>query len=271
VTRGLGHPRALAESTNLRQTPLSTTRWRIWLACGKDLDVTTPGGSLRIVSVNVARPKLLLAWPTGDVISAIDKRPVTGSHVELGRLNLEGDEQADTRPTKHGGQVHGGEHQAVYAYPVEHYARLEGLVGRRLEPGFMGENVTVKGATEEDVCIGDVWRWGDARLQVSAPRGPCYKLGIRLGRQAMRTIVREEALVGWYLRALQPGLVPTMGDIEVETPHPDQVSVAAVQRALNDLGEAYPTLAALEPLAPEVKYALAIQHRDLSGGVPEQD
>jgi MOSC domain-containing protein YiiM len=239
--------------------------------CGEDLEVTTPDCSLRIVSVNVSRPKLLLAWPTGDVTSAIDKRPVTASHVALGRLNLEGDAQADTRPTKHGGQVHGGEHQAVYAYPIEHYARLEALVGRRLEPGFMGENVTVQGATEEDVCIGDVWRWGDSRLQVSAPRGPCYKLGIRLGRQAMRTIVREEALVGWYLRVLRPGLVPTTGAIEVEAPHPDQVSVAAVQRALNDRSTAYPTLASLEPLTPEVKHALATRHRDLSGGVPEQD
>jgi MOSC domain-containing protein YiiM len=159
----------------------------------------------------------------------------------------------------------------VYAYPVEHYARLEELVGRRLEPGFMGENVTVQGATEEDVCIGDVWRWGNSRLQVSAPRGPCYKLGIRLGRQAMRTIVREEALVGWYLRVLQPGLVPTIGDIEVEKRHPDHVSVAVVQRALNDIGAAYPALATLEPLTPEVKHALAVQHRDLSGGVPEHD
>src|SRR5438874_5209395 len=149
---------------------------------------------VEIVSVNVGRPALLLEWPTGDVVSSIDKRPVGRDEVDLTTLNLEGDEQADTRPTPGGGQVHGGPHQAVYAYPMEHYSRLEGLLSRRLCPGFMGENLTVRGATEDEVCIGDRWRWGSALLQVSAPRGPCYKLGIRMGRQAMRTVVREEAL-----------------------------------------------------------------------------
>jgi MOSC domain-containing protein YiiM len=224
-----------------------------------------------IVSVNVSRPKVLLKWASGDVISAIEKEPVTASELWLSELNLEGDEQADTRPTPDGGQVHGGPHQAVYAYPVEHYGRLQELLEREVGPGFMGENLTLRGGVEDDVCIGDVWRWGDARLQVSAPRGPCYKLGIRMGRQAMRTVVREEALVGWYLRVLEPGGVPTSGTITVGERGPAAATVASVQHALNDRGTAYPELAAVEALSPGIKRALMHRDRDLSGGVPESD
>src|SRR6266700_2233804 len=108
--------------------------------------------ALRIVSVNVAEPRLLLRWPTGDVVSAIEKQPVLQDELDLTFTNLEGDRQADTRPTPGGGQVHGGPHQAVYAFPTEHYQRLEGLLSRPLCPGFMGENLTVRGATEDEVC-----------------------------------------------------------------------------------------------------------------------
>ena len=226
---------------------------------------------LEIVSVNVARPSVLLKWPSGDVISSIDKRPVDADALELTTLNLEGDQQADTRPTPGGGQVHGGPHQAVYAFPDEHYTRIESILGRPVASGFMGENVTVRGATEDDVCIGDVWGWGDARLQISAPRGPCYKLGIRMGRQALRTIVREEGLVGWYLRVLTPGTVPTAGTISRVERHPDGVTVAAVQAALNDRANSYPELARLAPLSPGLQRALMVRDRDLSGGVPEAD
>lgn len=135
----------------------------------------------------------------------------------------------------------------------------------------MGENLTLSGGSEDDLCIGDIWRWGPARLQVSAPRGPCYKLGIRMGGQAMRTVVREEVLVGWYLRVLAPGSVPTTGSIAVEDHHAARVTVADVQRALNPRGVAYPELASLGPLAPGLKRALMWRDRDLAGGVPERD
>jgi MOSC domain-containing protein YiiM len=226
---------------------------------------------VEIVSVNVARPRVLLKWPGGDVISAIDKQPVDAAELDLTSLNLEGDEQADTRALPGGGQVHGGPHQAVYAFPVEHYPRLSEILGSSPRPGFMGENVTVRGAIERDVCIGDIWRWGSARLQVSAPRGPCYKLGIRMGRQALRTLVREEGLVGWYLRVLTPGRVPTSGRILREERHPAGVTVAQVQAALNDRATLYRDLAGLGPLAPTVRLALMVRDRDLSGGVPEAD
>lgn len=225
---------------------------------------------LDIVSVNVGLPTVLLKWAGGEVISAIDKRPVVADEVALTELNLDGDRQADTRPTVDGGQVHGGRDQAVYALPVEHYPRLEQIVGRPVSWGFMGENVTIRGATEGDVFIGDEWRWGSARLQVSAPRGPCYKLGIRIGKQALRTVVREEVLVGWYLRVLTPGRVPTRGHITVDRRDPRRVSVRQVQEALNDRSNVYPHLA-IDPLADKWKRALNTRGRDLTGGVAESD
>jgi MOSC domain-containing protein YiiM len=227
--------------------------------------------ALDVVSVNVSRPTLLVRWPTKDVLSAIDKRPVTASWLDLTRINLEGDEQADTRPTPLGGQVHGGPDQAVYAFPVEHYAAFEREVGRPLAPGFVGENLTVRGATEADVCIGDTWAWGEALLQVTAPRGPCFKLGIRLGRHALRTWVREQALVGWYLRVLRPGRVPTSGSIAVVGRHPAGVSVLDVHRALQQPRAAPAHLLALEPLPEKVRAVLGLADRDMTGGFPERD
>jgi MOSC domain-containing protein YiiM len=229
------------------------------------------GDQLRIVSVNVARPSVLLKWPAGDVISSIDKRPVEVDTLRLTELNLDGDEQADTRPTPAGGQVHGGVDQAVYAFPAEHFARIAELYGQPIGPGFMGENVTVEGAVEDDVCIGDVWRWGDARLQVTSPRGPCYKLGIRLGKQAMRTVIRAEGLVGWYLRVLVPDDVPVRGPITVVERHPAGVTVGMAHRALQDRGTRYPELAALDVASANLRGSLLRRDRDLTGGVPEAD
>ncbi|HEV8638127.1 MAG TPA: MOSC domain-containing protein [Chloroflexota bacterium] len=229
------------------------------------------GHRLEIVSVNVARPSLLVRWPSRDVLSAIDKRPVAAPTLRLTALNLDGDEQADQRTTPQGGQVHGGPDQAVYAFPVEHYSAFERELGRSLAPGFVGENLTTGGATEADTCIGDVWAWGDALLQVAAPRGPCFKLGYRLGRHALRTWVREAGLVGWYMRVLRPGTVPTDGHLEVVSRHPARVTVAEVHRALQRPGIGAPHLLELEPLATRVRNWLRAADRDMTGGFPERD
>jgi len=226
---------------------------------------------IEIVSVNVGRPSVLVRWPTRDVLSAIDKRPVRSETLRLTALNLEGDEQADTRPTPQGGQVHGGPDQAVYAFPSEHYPAFERELGRPLGPGFVGENLTTAGATEADVCIGDVWAWGDARLQVSAPRGPCFKLGYRLGRHALRTWVREAGLVGWYMRVLREGTVPTTGRIAVVERHAAGVTVLEVHQALQRPAVAPPRLLELAPLATRVRSWLRVAERDVTGGFPERD
>lgn len=226
---------------------------------------------LQVVSVNVARPTVLLESERATVVSAIDKKPVESSSLWLTELNLEGDEQADGRLTPAGQPVHGGAHQAVYAYPSEHFPRLAEVLGQDVGPGYMGENLTIAGAVERDVFIGDTWAWGGARLEVSAPRSPCFKLGIRMEKQSLRTIVREEGLVGWYLRVLQPGAVPTRGTIEVVGRDGQAVSVSRVHRALQQRRETFPELAAHPALTPNLRMALTHKGRDLSGGVPERD
>lgn len=227
--------------------------------------------SMEIVSVNTAKPSVLLRYAGGDVVSGIDKRPVDVDTLHLSYLNLAGDEQADQRPTPAGGQVHGGPDQAVYAFPVEHYPRVSELIGGATWPGYMGENVTVRGATEKDVFIGDIWSWGDAEVQVTAPRGPCFKLGIRMGKQALRTAIRKEVLTGWYLRVLREGQVPTSGTIRVVGRDPAGLSVAAVQQALQDRRNTYPDLAQHAALSVNVRAALTVADRDIVGGVPEAD
>jgi MOSC domain-containing protein YiiM len=227
--------------------------------------------TLEIVSVNVAMPAVLLARPSGDIISGIDKRPAAGASLRLTTINLEGDGQADTKESRFGGQVHGGPDQAVYAFPAEHYARFAATLERPVAPGFVGENLTVRGGTEAEVCIGDVWEWGEARLQVTGPRSPCYKLGIRMGRQALRRWVREHGLVGWYLRVLRPGTVPTTGRILVAERHPAGVTVLEVHRALDSGGIGPEHLQHLDPLAEKARRKLQVAGRDLTGGVPERD
>jgi MOSC domain-containing protein YiiM len=227
--------------------------------------------ALEIVSVNVGRPAVLLARPSGDIVSGIVKRPVAGPSLRLTEINLEGDGQADTKESRFGGQVHGGPDQAVYAFPAEHYARFAATLEREVGPGFVGENLTIRGATEADVRIGDVWAWGEALLQVACPRSPCYKLGIRMGRQALRRWVREEGLVGWYLRVLRPGTVPTSGTIVVAERHPAGVTVLEVHRAIDGGGIGPAHLQTLQPLAEKARRKLQVGGRDVTGGVPERD
>ena len=226
---------------------------------------------ITIVSVNVGEPAVLLRYDGGEIVSGIDKRPVDTDQLRLSETNLAGDRQSDMRPTPAGDHVHGGPHHAVYAFPSEHYLRIAELIRGDVWPGYMGENLTIRGALESEVCIGDVWAWGSALLQVSAPRGPCFKLGIRMGRQAARTVIRDEVLTGWYLRVLQPGSVPTSGVIDLVSREPSAATVATVQRAVQDRSAVYPELARLPHLSPNLRWLLTQRDRDITGGVPESD
>ena len=175
---------------------------------------------MKVRSVSVGRPREVFA-DDRLVRTSIFKSPVAG-RVPIRGNNLAGDAQSDL-------SVHGGRAKAVYAYPYEPYAFWHGqLPGVDLQPGHFGENLTIEGLLEEDVHIGDRLKIGSAELVVTQPRLPCYKLGIRMGRQALRRWVREQALVGWYLRVLRPGIVPTTGRIVVAERHPAGVTVLPV-------------------------------------------
>ena len=163
---------------------------------------------MRIESIQVGKPARVAGMRTG-----FGKRPVAGK-VHVGRENLEGDGQADHR-------YHGGPDMAVLAYSADHYpAWREELSWPDLPLGGFGENLSVLGATEDSVCIGDVWRAGTALLQASSPRNPCVKIARYWGRPELLEQVRGSGRFGWYLRVLEEGEVEVGAPITlVERPH----------------------------------------------------
>ncbi len=179
---------------------------------------------MKLLSVNVSLPKLVV-HDGGMVLTAIFKEPVAG-RVRLSRLNLEGDRQADLR-------VHGGEHKAVYAYPFEHYDHWQRELGRE-DFGFgqFGENLTVQGLLENAVHVGDVFRVGSALVQVSQPRTPCFKLGIKIGSQRFLKPFLISGRVGFYLRVLEEGEVRAGDAIEEVRRDPARLSVREVSRLM---------------------------------------
>lgn len=153
---------------------------------------------MRVISVNVGRPRTV-SHQGRSVRTAIYKEPVAGS-VRIGRLNLDGDGQADLR-------VHGGPDKAVYAYPSEHYAHWSRELVRDFPWGQFGENLTVAGLIEDEVCIGDVFRVGTARLEVTQPRTPCFKLAMKMQVDDFVDRFAASLRTGFYLRVLDEGTV----------------------------------------------------------------
>ncbi|MCQ4308829.1 MOSC domain-containing protein [Pseudomonas stutzeri] len=132
--------------------------------------------------------------------SAIAKHAVAGP-VPVGFEGLEGDEQGDLK-------VHGGVNKAVHHYAYEHYALWREQLGalQLLEqPGAFGENVSTRGLSEADLCLGDVLRCGDARLEVVQTRQPCWKLNDRFGIPDMALRMQQSGMTGWYYKVLEPG------------------------------------------------------------------
>ncbi|MDZ4718442.1 MAG: MOSC domain-containing protein [Roseiflexaceae bacterium] len=174
----------------------------------------------QVVSVNVGIPRHV-KWKGRDVSTGIFKEPV-GGPVQVRRLNIDGDQQADLA-------VHGGAEKAVYAYPAEHYPlwRHE-LPEMQLTWAMFGENLTTQGLTEETVFIGERLQIGDAILMVTQPRSPCYKLGIRFGRDDMLRRLTQSRRTGFYLSVEHEGQI-TAGDEIVRLGHPHaSMTIAAI-------------------------------------------
>ncbi len=200
---------------------------------------------MKLVSVNVSLPKLVV-HDGGMVLTGIFKEPVSG-RVRVTTLKLEGDGQADL-------DVHGGAHKAVYAYPCEHYDHWRRELGRN-DFGFgqFGENLTVEGLLEDVVHIGDVFRVGSALLQVSQPRTPCFKLGIKMGTQSFLKPFLWSGRIGFYCRVLEEGEVGAGDPIHAVRTDPARLSVREVSRLMyldkSDL-EGARRAAAVEALTP---------------------
>jgi MOSC domain-containing protein YiiM len=202
-------------------------------------------------------PEYLGQFRGQPIRSGIAKKPVTDEYLWLDRLNLEGDAQADL-------EVHGGPDKAVYAYPSEHLPAWSAELGQELGPAPFGENLSTAGGTEDDVCIGDKWFWGDAVLEVCQPRSPCFKLTMHRGRSDIGRLLRTSGRTGWYLRVLEPGRVPVAGPIGVE-PHTMGATVSVMNEATKPGAaplEVIQALLAVEPLAMEWKLFLAARLPD---------
>ncbi|HEY0417158.1 MAG TPA: MOSC domain-containing protein, partial [Gaiellaceae bacterium] len=166
----------------------------------------------RVASVNVGLPRTV-RWNGRDVTTAIFKSRFEG-RVAVRRLNLDGDRQADL-------SVHGGAAKAVYAYPLEHYGYWREELGEELPFGAFGENVTVEGLPlEQAIGIGDRLRMGSAKLVVTQPRLPCYKLGLRFGRADMVKRFLASGRTGYYLAVESEGEVAAGDEIEVREAQP---------------------------------------------------
>jgi MOSC domain-containing protein YiiM len=179
---------------------------------------------VKLHSVNVSLPREI-EHDGRMVRTGIFKRPVSG-RVALRTLNLEGDGQADLR-------VHGGIHKAVYAYTIEHYDHWRRFLGRHdLAPGQFGENLTVEGLPEDEVHVGDVFRVGTAAVQVTQPRAPCFKLGIKMTSRAFLRPFLESGRVGFYLRVLEEGEVGAGDRIERLSTDPERLTIREVSRVM---------------------------------------
>ena len=175
---------------------------------------------MKILSVNVGSPREI-KWKGKIVRTSIFKRPVTGA-VRIAKLNLDGDKQSDLK-------VHGGAQKAVYAYPMEHYAFWrEVLPDVELTWGAFGENLTIEGLLESVVRIGDCLRVGSAQLVVTQPRLPCFKLGIRLGREDVIDKFFRSERSGFYLSVVQEGVVSAGDSIELLSRNNANVTVTDV-------------------------------------------
>jgi MOSC domain-containing protein YiiM len=159
-----------------------------------------------LVSVNVGGVRQV-EWHGRVVDTAIWKSPVAG-RIAVRGVNLDGDRQADLR-------VHGGPDKAVYAYAVEDYEWWAGELGRPMEPGTFGENLTVSGLALGDAVIGTRWSVGSAELEVAQPREPCFKLGLRMGDAGFVERFGDAARFGAYLRIVREGDVGAGDEITV--------------------------------------------------------
>jgi ferredoxin-NADP reductase/MOSC domain-containing protein YiiM len=179
---------------------------------------------MQLLSVNVGQPREV-DWRGRKVLTSIWKSEV-GDRRWVSRLNVAGDAQADL-------VAHGGEHRAVYVYDVSAYRYWEGELGRDdFVNGQFGENFTVQGLPDDEVCVGDRYRIGGALFEVTQPRVTCYKVGLRIGEPRMPALLYAHGRPGFYLRVLEEGEVGARDEIERVAVGPESMTVREVSALL---------------------------------------
>ena len=171
---------------------------------------------MKILSINVSEPQKV-TFNGKELITSIYKKPVTRK-VRVSAQGIEGDRQADLT-------VHGGYDKAVYAYSYSHYRTWgEKLNSTFKEFGLVGENLTIDDFNEENINIGDQFKVNECLLQVSQPRIPCYKIGIKLNNRDFPKMFSQSGLLGSYLRVIHEGEINT-GD-EIHKVHSEENSMS---------------------------------------------
>jgi MOSC domain-containing protein YiiM len=177
-----------------------------------------------VISINVGKPATFTLQDK-EIATGIFKQPVD-QPLFLSTTNFEGDGQADL-------VHHGGVDKAVCVYPADYYPYWTELLKRPLACGAFGENVTVKGLREETVCIGDVFQLGEAVVQVSQPRQPCYKLARRYDVTDLPLQFQHTGYTGFYFRVLREGYVPPRTTLTLLDRHSAGVTIAYANRIMH--------------------------------------
>jgi ferredoxin-NADP reductase/MOSC domain-containing protein YiiM len=178
----------------------------------------------RLLSVNVGQPREV-TWHGKTVRTSVWKSPVVGRRM-VRKLDIDGDAQADLRG-------HGGEHRAVFVYQMDSYHYWERFLGRSdFTFGQFGENFTVEGLCDDEACIGDRYRIGDAIFEITQPRVTCYRVGIRMNEPRMPALLVAHHRPGFYFRVLQEGEVAAGDEIVKVSDGPERVTVAEMDALL---------------------------------------
>lgn len=179
-------------------------------------------GSARVASINVGTPRMVDRNGRQEPTS-IWKRPVTGP-VSARGVNLSGDDQADR-------SVHGGVDKAVYAYAAEDYDWWRAQLGRELAPGTFGENLTLRGVDVTGALIGERWHIGTALFEVSEPRFPCWKIGVRMDDPRFLKTFAHALRLGAYLRIVEEGELVAGDDVTIAFRPDHDVTIELFSRA----------------------------------------
>lgn len=219
---------------------------------------------MKLVSIQVALPRTYGTEGASDPMerpwtTAFAKEAVAGP-VWLGATNLAGDEQADPR-------YHGGPDKAVLCYAAAHYPHWDAELGRTLPFGGFGENFTVEGMDESTVCLGDVYEVGEARVEVSQPRLPCWKIARHWGMKDLSARVQRTRRTGWYLRVLEAGNVEAgQRIVRIDRPYPEWTIARANEalytrpRAVDEIAGLAACPALAESLKSALRHFLGMQH-----------
>ncbi len=179
---------------------------------------------MKLLSINISEPKKII-FNGKELITSIYKTPVN-KEVEVGQLGIEGDRQADL-------QVHGGYDKAVYAYSHTHYSHWSDIMKKSFgEFGLVGENLTIDNFDENDVFIGDEYQIGTTLLQISQPRIPCYKIGIKMNSREFPKLFSQSGLLGSYMRVKETGSINIGDSVELSKRDDSSMSIFEISQLL---------------------------------------